>query len=237
MVTESPTSNQKRAEVPVPLIFEIVQGNKPSQQFPVRVRSLSARGVILASSQVPDDLILDGSNGRNAVIHLPRGEIREIRGSLLWARSHGGIEGEVVFGMELSNSNLKVRRALEEQLMAYPPDIKNLWDHWDAVHDGYEGFGSTQVVSQDDQKAVPLQPKVFSLEPMVSQTSQTLPASDHTIYWVGLGAVLAGVGVYFLAPEFYRLFGVILATYGSLTIAGKSVWSLMKKTPRSQVQI
>jgi hypothetical protein len=62
------------------------------------------------------------------------------------------------------------------------------------------------------------------------------PAADHTIYWVGLGAVLAGVGVYYLAPESYRLFGAILAVYGSLTIVGKGVWSLVKKAPPSQVQ-
>jgi phage shock protein PspC (stress-responsive transcriptional regulator) len=60
------------------------------------------------------------------------------------------------------------------------------------------------------------------------------PAADTAYYWVGVGGVLAGLCIYFLAPETYRLFGVILAVYGTLTIAGKSVWSLMQKRPRSQ---
>lgn len=236
MITESQTSNQKSAEMPLPLILEIAQGNEPSQQFAVRIRSLSARGVILTSGQVPGGYNLKGVSGRDAIIHLPTGEIREIRGSLLWARSHGDIDGRMVFGIELSNSNLKVRRALEEQLLAYPHDIKNLWDHWDAVHDDYEGFGSGHAVSRDNQKEVPVQRKVSETEPKGSQTSQPISGSDQTIYWVGIGAVLAGLGVYFLAPESYRLFGSILAAYGSLSIAGKSVLSLMKKPSRSQVQ-
>ena len=98
MITESQTSNQKSAEMPLPLILEIAQGNEPSQQFAVRIRSLSARGVILTSGQVPGGYNLKGGSGRGAIIHLPTGEIREIRGSLLWARSHGDIDGRMVLG-------------------------------------------------------------------------------------------------------------------------------------------
>ena len=221
---ESPLGNQKSEEMPLPLILEIPQGSEPAQQFQVRIRSLSARGAILASDQVPDDMDLVGVTGRDSIIHLPTGEIREIRGSLLWARSQDDILPEVVFGIELSNPNLKVRRALEEQLAACPQDIKNLWDHWDAVQDEYEGFGSGLPDVHQGQEVAPVQPR--SPAPEISETPPSSPTSDHTIYWVGLGAVLAGVGVYYLAPESYRLFGAILAVYGSLTIVGKGVWSL-----------
>ena len=234
MVMESPLGNQKSEEMPLPLILEIPQGSEPAQQFQARIRSLSARGAILASDQVPDDMDLVGVTGRDSIIHLPTGEIREIRGNLLWARPQEDIPPEVVFGLELSNPNLKVRRALEEQLAAYPQDIKNLWDHWDAVQDDYEGVGSSLPDSRQTQEASPVQPRPPA--PEVSETPPSRPSSDHTIYWVGLGAVLAGGGGYYLAPESYRLFGAILAIYGSLTIVGKGVWSLMKKTPPSQVQ-
>ena len=234
MVMESPSGNQKSGEMPLPLILEIPQGSEPAQQFQVRIRSLSARGAILASDQVPDDMDLDGVTGRDSVIYLPTGEIREIRGNLLWARPHDDIPPEVVFGIELSNPNLKVRRALEEQLADCPQDIKNLWDHWDAVHDDYEGFGSAPPDSRQTHEAAPVQPR--SPAPEISADPPSSPASDYTIYWVGVGAVLAGVGVYYLAPESYSLFGAILSIYGSLTIVGKGVWSLVKRNPPSQVQ-
>ncbi len=176
---------------------------------------------------------------RDSIIHLPKGEIREIRGSLLWTRAHSEMAPGVVFGIELSHPNLKVRRALEEQLLDYPQDIKSLWDHWDAVQDDYEGFGAERPVGQVNQKdhaAAPLPPRPPMPEPEAAQIPEDTRGSDYTIYWVGLGAVVAGVAVYYLAPETYRLFGAILAIYGSLTIAGKGVWSLVKKTPRSQVQ-
>jgi len=227
MVTESPSGNQKSGEMPLPLILEIPQGTEPAQQFQVKIRSLSARGAILASDQVPDDMDLDGVTGRDSVIYLPTGEIREIRGNLLWARPHDDLLPEVVFGIELSNPNLKVRRALEEQLAACPQDIKNLWDHWDAVQDDYEGFSSGRPASHPTQEAARVQPR--SPAPEEAEPPPANPTSDHTIYWVGLGAVLAGAGVYYLAPESYRLFGAILAIYGSLTIVGKGVWSLVKK--------
>ncbi len=235
MVMETLTGDHVKTDTPLPLILEIHQGSDPPQQFPVRISSLSARGVILASDQVPGDLDLDGFLERDSIIHLPTGEIREIRGSLLWSRSLGESDPGVVFGIELSSPNPKVRRALEEQISVYPQDIKNLWDHWDAVHDEYDGFGSGRP-DHVDRPAVPVQPRSPAAETAAAQTAPTASMSDHTIYWVGLGAVVAGVAVYYLAPEFYRLFGAILAIYGSLTIVGKCVWSLVKKIPRSQVQ-
>jgi hypothetical protein len=234
MVTEHSTSGDRRPAAPQSLTLEIFQGRGASQQFPVRIRSLSARGVILTAGQVPGDLNLESCASGDSVIHLPTGEMREIRGNLIWARPRGEDASEVVFGLELSSSNLKVRRALEEQLLAYPQDLKNMWDHWDAVYDDYEVGGFGQPVSQKGPKVPRVEPAINPKAARASQSPPPPPASDSAYYWVGFGGALAGLSVYFLAPETYRLFGVILAVYGTLTIAGKSVWSLMQKRPRSQ---
>jgi hypothetical protein len=234
MVTEHSTSGDRRPEAPHSLTLEIFQGRGASQQFPVRIRSLSARGVILTAGQVPGDLNLESCASSDSVIHLPTGEMREIRGNLIWARPRGEDASEVVFGLELSSSNLKVRRALEEQLLAYPQDLKNMWDHWDAVYDDYEVGGFGQPVSQKGPKVSRVEPAISPKAAKASQAPPAHPTSDSAYYWVGFGGALAGLSVYFLAPETYRLFGVILAVYGTLTIAGKSVWSLMQKRPRSQ---
>jgi len=234
MVTASQTSDQRGPEAALPLTVEISQGRGASQQFPVRIRSLSARGVILTATEVPGDLNLESCISKDAVIHLPTGEIREIRGSLIRAHHLGEGNSEAVFGLELSTSNLKVRRALEEQLLAYPQDLKNMWDHWDAVYDDYEVMSTTQPASPKEPQVRRPEPAVTHQEARASQPLEGFPGSDHAFYWVGFGGVLVGLSIYFLAPETYRLFGVILAAYGSLTIAGKSVWSLVQKRPRSQ---
>lgn len=226
MVRETPSNNQTRREPPLPLTLEIFQGRGESRQFPVRIRSLSARGVILTTGQAPGDLDLKDAAGRDSVIHLPAGEVAKIRGSLLWARPQDEGDPEVVLGLELSNSNLKVRRALEEQLLACPHDLKNLWDHWDAMYDDLEPSRSGQPFFRESHRLSPSEPAVARSENLVPQPQSAVPPSNHTVYWVGIGAVLAGLGFYFLAPEVYRLFGVILAAYGSLTMAGKSVWSM-----------
>jgi hypothetical protein len=233
MVTASPTSELRRPDALLPLTLEIFQGSEPSQQFPVRIKSLSARGVILASGQAPRDLNWEQVASRDSIIHLPTGEVREIRGSLLWARPREDAEPEMVFGLELNSSNLRVRRALEEQLRAYPQDLKNLWDHWDAVHEEHEAFGSPPAVSSQKSETSRVEP-IFTHRDKTPDAPQAQSASDHTIYVVGLAAVAAGLAVHYLAPDSYRLFGVILAVYGSLTIIGKSVWSLMHRPPRSQ---
>jgi hypothetical protein len=234
MVTASPTSEHTNPDAPLPLTLEILQGSKPSQQIPVRIKSLSARGVILASGQPPGDLNWEQVASRDSIIHLPTGEIRQIRGNLLWARPQDEAEPEMVFGLELSSSNLKVRRALEEQLMAYPQDLKNLWDHWDAVHEEYEAVGPGPSVSSTKPEIFPAQPILSPKDRTAEKPTKPQSASDNTIYFVGLGAVLAGVGVDQLAPDSYRMFGLILATYGSLTIVGKIVWSLLHRPPRPQ---
>lgn len=234
MVTASPTREQMISDAPLPLTLEILQGSEPSQQFPVRIKSLSARGVILASGQAPQDLNWEQVASRDSIIHLPTGEIRQIHGNLLWARPRGDEEPETVFGLELNSSNLKVRRALEEHLLAYPQDIKNLWDHWDAVHEEHEAFSPEPPASPTKPQTPPATPILSPRGRGAESPAGPQPTSDSTYYIVGLGAVLAGAGIDMLAPDSYRLFGLILAIYGSLTIVGKILWSLMHRRPRAQ---
>jgi hypothetical protein len=193
--------------------------------------------VTLAAAEVPGDLKVENCSSGDAVIRLPEGEIREIRGNLIWARPQGGDDPEAVFGLELSSSNVKVRRALEEQLQDYPADLKNMWDHWDAVHEEYEGFGAGQPAAPAAKPASWTAAPAPPQEARASGPPGKSSTSDQAYYLVGFGGVAAGLSVYFLAPESYRLFGIILAAYGGLTIAGKSVWSLMQKRPRSQGKI
>jgi hypothetical protein len=75
MVTEHSTSGDSRPEAPQSLILEIFQEKGASQEFPVRIRSLSARGVILTAGQVPGDLDLESCPSSDSVIHLPKGEM------------------------------------------------------------------------------------------------------------------------------------------------------------------
>lgn len=223
MVMSLSPREAKSSESPLPLTLEVFSPKGRTCQFPALVRSLSAKGVILASYLAPEDLDLEATVGREAVIYLSTGEVSQIHGTVLWARPRSPDEPEVVLGLELSDSNLKVRRALEEQLLAYPQDLKNLWDHWDAMQEeisyashkgesdreGRRGFWPTAVQERTD----------------ASPPAQTV-SYDSAIYWVGAGAVLTGGGIYYVAPEAYRLFGLILAIYGSLTIAGKSLWNM-----------
>ncbi len=153
MVTARAKSGQGGQDAALPLTLEIARGREASQQFPVRIRSLSARGVILAAAEVPSGLDLDSCSSGAAVIHVPNGEVREVPGNLIWARPRGGDGAEATFGLELASSNLKVRRALEEHLLAYPQDLKNMWDHWDAVYDDHEAFESEQVSAPPPEKA------------------------------------------------------------------------------------
>lgn len=54
-------------------------------------------------------------------------------------------------------------------------------------------------------------------------------ASSQGIYLVCLGAVLGGVALCFLGPENMNFFGLLLIIYGSLTLAVKSVWAILRE--------
>lgn len=234
MVAGRPNTDERQFDLSPPLTLKIVQGRGGTCKFPVRIRNLSARGVTLATGQTPGNLNLEGAHGRESVIHLPEGEISEIRGTLLYARPGGEGNPETIFGLEFATPNLKVRRALEEHLLAHPQDLKNMWDNWDALQEELEASRFVQTSLREDgpfSRSAGADPRSVPVAPQAPKESTP---SDHTVYWVGIGAVLGGLSIYFLAPEKYLLFGVILAVYGSLTIAGKSIWTMWQRRAWSQ---
>jgi hypothetical protein len=221
MVAGSTSTGELQIDVSLPLTLEILQGRGKTRRFPAEVVSLSSRGAILNTPRGAGTPNLEAVEGREVLIHLPAGELREIRGVVLWARPHGEHKEGAAFGVEFNRPDLKVRRALEEYLPGYPQDLKNLWDNWDALQEIVEPPGPRPLT-----RPVPEGAPAPPVAPAEAPPSPVSRASDPTFYWVGLGAMVAGGAWYYLAPEAYRLFGVILAAYGCLTVAGKSVWSM-----------
>jgi Tfp pilus assembly protein PilZ len=53
--------------------------------------------------------------------------------------------------------------------------------------------------------------------------------ADYAVYLVAAIAIGGGTGLYFLGPESLKLYGSILAIYGCLMMAGKSVWAMWQE--------
>lgn len=53
--------------------------------------------------------------------------------------------------------------------------------------------------------------------------------ADHAVYLVAAGAIGGGTGLYFLGPESLKLYGSILAIYGCLMMAAKSIWAMWRE--------
>jgi hypothetical protein len=120
--------------------FEILApaGGGPPFHLPVSVKSLSAGGVILEATYPPDGLDLQGLQGRGGVINLPaagNGGSMAIRAKIQWARSQGNDNPKFLVGLELEDSSMEVRHALEGQMHIVTKDIKELWDHWDRLQE------------------------------------------------------------------------------------------------------
>jgi hypothetical protein len=56
-----------------------------------------------------------------------------------------------------------------------------------------------------------------------------LPTADQAVYLVGIAAMAGGMGLYIIGPESLKLFGSIMAIYGCLMMAAKSVWTLWQE--------
>lgn len=162
--------------------------------FPVSVANLSAGGVVLRVKDALKTVDFLNLKDREAVICLPgRADDPPARipCRVLWSRPDEGEPAMYALGLELADPDLRVRKALEDRLQAYPKDIKELWDQWDLV-----------------------------------QVSRLLPSGDQAVYLAGASAVAAGMALYILGSESLKLFGAILAIYGCLVVAAKSVWAM-----------
>ena len=159
--------------------------------LPVEVTELSAGGVVLRVEDASGRVDIANLQGQEAVISLPdlaANELGQIQTRVLWAKPQEGKAGTYSIGLELADSDLWVRKLLEDRLQGNPRDIKDLWDQWDRIH----------------LRRLPLK-------------------ANHAVYVVAAAAIGGGTGLYFLGPESLKLFGSILAIYGCLMMAAKSI--------------
>jgi hypothetical protein len=228
---------QIRESSPIVLEMASAPDGRTVSPLPVQLKSLSARGVILAARPVDASSLDQVWEGRQAKLHLPAdgtAGLSHIHTQVLWTRLSENGEGEVLVGLALEEPNLRTRQSLEAHLPQYPRDLKNLWDHWDQMQEERAAAATVAQASAPPVRPAPAAPRP-PVESVLQQgqregEANTTPASDMPIYLVGLGSVGAGVSLYFLGPDSYQMFGAILAVYGSLSIAGKSVWTMCRRT-------
>jgi hypothetical protein len=198
----SSTKPAARAEGAAAPDFEITApgGGAPPYHLPVKIKSLSAGGVIMEVHYPPGGLDLRELQGRGGIINLPaavNGAGMTIQGQVQWTRPQGSDNPYFLLGLELDAPSLEARQALEDQLAIASKDIKELWDQWDRL-----------------QEKKPPAPR---------------PQSSQAIYVVGMGVVLGGVALQMWGPENLTSFGFILVLYGCATLAVKSIWSLWRQ--------
>ena len=104
-------------------------------RLPVRVRDLTADGVILEMVDLPHDLKVEGLVHQLGIIHLaPDGFSKEtqLRTTVVWVRQGESGPSHYLLGMDLKEADFQFRRSLEN-LLARPKDISDLWKYWDQV--------------------------------------------------------------------------------------------------------
>ncbi len=65
------------------------------------------------------------------------------------------------------------------------------------------------------------------------QRRRPLPMAEQAAYLVGVGAMAAGTALYLAGPESLRLYGSVLALYGCVMMAAKSLWAMWRSRPAS----
>ncbi len=58
--------------------------------------------------------------------------------------------------------------------------------------------------------------------------SRPAQMAEQAVYLVGVGAMAAGTTLYLAGPESLRLYGSILALYGCVMMAAKSLWTMWR---------
>lgn len=64
--------------------------------------------------------------------------------------------------------------------------------------------------------------------------SRPAQMAEQAAYLVGVGAVAAGTTLYLAGPETLKLYGSVMALYGCLMMAAKSIWSLWRARAASR---
>jgi hypothetical protein len=104
-------------------------------RLPVRVKDLTAAGVILEVVDLPHDLKVESLVDLVGIIHLaPDGFSKEIqlRTTVVWVRQGESGPSHYLLELDLKDADFQFRRSLEN-LLARPKDISDLWRYWDQV--------------------------------------------------------------------------------------------------------
>jgi hypothetical protein len=111
------------------------QGQEKFFRLPVRVKDLTAEGVILEVVDLPPDLKVESLLDQLGIIHLaPDGFSKEtqFRTTVDWVRQGERGSSHYLLGLDLQEADFQFRRSLEN-LLARPKDISDLWTYWDQV--------------------------------------------------------------------------------------------------------
>jgi hypothetical protein len=112
------------------------QGQGKFFRLPVKVKNLTAEGVILEGVDLPHDVKVESLLDQLGIIHLaPDGFSKEtqFRTTVDWVRQGERGSSHYLLGLDLQEADFRFRRSLEN-LLARPKDISDLWTYWDQVH-------------------------------------------------------------------------------------------------------
>lgn len=203
------------------LSFELLPGvEEEVSRLPVEVKNLTTVGVILEILHLENELTIESLKGREGLLKIIAQDnsiMIEVPGKILWTRNRDGDAG-VTLGLELLGPlPLSVRHMLEANMSIGAKDMKVLWDYWDEIQ---ETAAPTEL--PDQVKSVPL-----SLNhPAVDKGRIGTDRQDNWLYWVGFGAIIAGLAMQFFQSESLSFSGLIVMFLGSLMVAWKSIVSM-----------
>ena len=132
----SPILDKEAPGVTPDFVLEIeAQAQGKLLRLPVRVKDLTAAGVILEVVDLPHDLKVESLVDLVGIIHLaPDGFSKEIqlRTTVVWVRQGESGPSHYLLELDLKDADFQFRRSLEN-LLARPKDISDLWRYWDQV--------------------------------------------------------------------------------------------------------
>jgi hypothetical protein len=201
-----------------------IPGNTPEDDLTlaITVKNISTASILLqTTSEEPPDRTGE-LRGRPACIRLASGSGSgpvEVAGKILWVRSDAADPDTWTIGLEFAEAlSPGTRHALEAQMEIVHKDIKELWNQWDMLH-GRQAAATPAVVRV-------LKPEVQPLVPPVQTPVRPETGSARGTYLVGFGVMAAGTGMQFLGEDYLRFSGLVLIIYGSIIVAGKSLWGM-----------
>ncbi len=218
-----------------PLTLAIIQSSGEPEIPPVEVvtKNITTTGIILELPSPPLDWTMEGLKGREAVLMVMDQSLNRpslLQGSIRWAKQ-GNEDSSLTVGMDWHNPlPLEMRQALEASLPITNKDIKDLWDQWDQVQQ------LKQASSGQSAVLAPPLPSIPPIMPAPEEKRDKEINASRSAYVVGIGVMAAGAAFQFVGPDYLQFSGLILVIYGSVIIAVKSIWSMVKLRSQSSHQ-